>query len=64
MTTQSKLLNKKLFIFDLDSAEVDKKGFVPGKTNYDYMDGAGKIRMQAVLDDLYAYLRAIEPRKK
>jgi hypothetical protein len=64
MTTQSKLLNKRIFIFDLDSAEVDKNGFVPGKTNDDYRDGAGKIKMQAVLDDLYAYLRAMEPGKK
>lgn len=54
-TTGSPLLNKKLFVFDFDSNNLEYL-FMPKINGKDYEDNKGKIKMQEVLDDLYNYL--------
>jgi uncharacterized protein YecT (DUF1311 family) len=53
LNTQSKLLNKRLFVFEVDTLDVY---FIEKITGRKYMDEHGYTKMQQVNDDLYAYL--------
>ena len=59
-TTNSPLLNKKLFVFDYDNDKeldfVKSPLFMPKVNSKDYKDKKGQTKMQEVLDDLYNYL--------